>query len=79
MLAYAASVVMSSQLNRFYEIFGRKKALFVGTAICIACQVAIAFLTANSAWVIYVLSFFVGIFCFIKVRRNLWCWLLEST
>lgn len=45
MLAYAASVVMSTQLDRFYIVFGRKKALFVGTAICIACLVVMAFLT----------------------------------
>lgn len=60
MLAYAASVVTSSQLDRFYEMFGRKKALFVGTAICIACQVVLAFLQPGSSWVIYILAFFVG-------------------
>ena len=79
MLAYAASVVMSSQLDRFYVMFGRKKALFVGTAICIACQIAIAFLTVSSNWVIYILSFFVGIIVFIKVHHNLWFLQLEST
>ena len=60
MLAYAASVVTSSQLDRFYQIFGRKKALFVGTAICIACQVVLAFLQASLSWVMYILAFFVG-------------------
>ena len=60
MLAYFASVVMSSQLDRFYVMFGRKKALFVGTAICIACQIVIAFIQVGSNWVIYILAFFVG-------------------
>ena len=61
MLAYAASVVMSSRLDKFYMMFGRKKALFVGTAICIACQIAIAFLTTGTNWIIYILAFFIGI------------------
>ena len=60
MLAYFASVVMSSQLDRFYVMFGRKKALFVGTAICIACQIVIALIQVGSNWVIYILAFFVG-------------------
>ena len=60
MIAYAASVVTSSQLNKFYLIFGRKKALFVGTAICIGSQVALAFLTPQTSWVIYILALFVG-------------------
>ena len=71
MLAYAASVVMSSQLDRFYVMFGRKKALFVGTAICIACQIAIAFLTAGTSWILYILSFFVGTFLLIQAPHNL--------
>ena len=70
MLAYAASVAVSSQLNRFYEMFGRKKALFVGTAICIACQAGMAFLEPGQSWIIYILAFPVGIFLTIKVHLN---------
>lgn len=44
MLTYASSVLVSAQLNWFYGKFGRKKALFVGTAICIICLVAMVFL-----------------------------------
>lgn len=44
MLTYASSVVVSTQLNKFYQKFGRKKALFVGTAICLACLVVMSFL-----------------------------------
>ena len=44
MLTYASSVVVSTQLNKFYRKFGRKKALFVGTAICLACLVVMSFL-----------------------------------
>jgi hypothetical protein len=42
MITYGSSVVVSTQLNAFYHKFGRKKALFVGTAICIACLVVMA-------------------------------------
>ena len=77
MLAYAASVVMSSRLDKFYTIFGRKKALFAGTAILIACQIAIAFLTTGTSWVIYILAFFIGIFfsifrCFSIISFGNW-------
>jgi hypothetical protein len=44
MLAYLSSVVVSTQLNKFYTYFGRKKALFVGTAICMGCLVVMTFL-----------------------------------
>ena len=37
MLAYASSVLVSTQLNTFYLRFGRKKALFMGTTICLLC------------------------------------------
>lgn len=60
MLTYAASVVMSTQLNKFYELFGRKKALFFGTALCIICLVIMAFLTSSNNWVMYILAFFLG-------------------
>ena len=60
MLAYAASVAVSTQLNKFYSIFGRKKALFFGTAICIACLTVMSFLSKNTNWVMYILAFFIG-------------------
>ncbi len=60
MLSYAASVAVSTQLNKFYKTFGRKKALFLGTAICIACLVIMAFLNESSNWAMYIIAFFVG-------------------
>jgi Na+/melibiose symporter-like transporter len=47
MLTYASSVAVSTQLNKFYQKFGRKKALFVGTAICMVCLVVMALIGAN--------------------------------
>lgn len=47
MLTYASSVAVSTQLNKFYQKFGRKKALFVGTAICMGCLVVMALIGAN--------------------------------
>ncbi len=44
MLTYASSVIVSTQLNLFYNKFGRKKALFVGTAICLICLIIMVFL-----------------------------------
>ena len=60
MIIYGASVATSTQLNKFYDIFGRKKALFFGTAICIGCLAVLAFLQASASWVIYILSLFIG-------------------
>lgn len=60
MIAYASSVLVSTQLNRFYKIFGRKKALFVGTAICMACLTVMAFLDAETAWAMYILALLIG-------------------
>ena len=59
-LAYAASVAMSTQLNKFYKLFGRKKALFVGTAICLVCLGVMAFLKAEANWAMYILALFIG-------------------
>ena len=60
MLAYGSSVLFSTQLNKFYLHFGRKKALFVGTAICIVCLVIMAFINESSNWLMYILPFFIG-------------------
>jgi len=64
-LAYAASVAVSTQLNKFYQIFGRKKALFVGTAICLVCLGIMAFLQASANWAMYIIALFIGIFHYI--------------
>lgn len=45
MLSYLSSVIVSTQLNRFYHNFGRKKALFFGTTICIICLTGMIFIT----------------------------------
>lgn len=60
MLTYAASVLFSTQLNKFYFYFGRKKALFVGTAICLVCLVIMIFINKNTSWLMYILPFFIG-------------------
>jgi len=60
MIAYASSVITSTQLNLFYAKFGRKKALFVGTALCMGCLVVMAFLDNSNSWAIYPVSFVVG-------------------
>jgi Na+/melibiose symporter-like transporter len=60
MLTYASSVIVSTQLNWFYGQFGRKKALFVGTAICLICLVGMVFLQEQSNWMMYILALFIG-------------------
>jgi Na+/melibiose symporter-like transporter len=60
MLTYASSVIVSTQLNNFYHRFGRKKALFVGTAICIGCLVVMAFLNEGNNWLMYIVALLVG-------------------
>jgi len=60
MLAYGSSVLVNTQLDKFYMYFGRKKALFVGTAICLVCLVAMAFLDVTTSWMMYILPFFIG-------------------
>jgi hypothetical protein len=44
MISYASSVAISMKLNAFYKTFGRKMALFVGTAISMACLSSMAFI-----------------------------------
>ena len=44
MLVYASSVLVSTQLNNFYLKFGRKRALFMGTTICLLCLFIISFI-----------------------------------
>ncbi len=60
MLAYGSSVLFSTQLNKFYLLFGRKKALFVGTAICLVCLAIMTFINENTSWLMYILPFFIG-------------------
>jgi Na+/melibiose symporter-like transporter len=60
MLTYASSVAVSTQLNKFYQKFGRKKALFVGTAICMVCLVVMALIGENEKWVMYILALLFG-------------------
>jgi Na+/melibiose symporter-like transporter len=60
MIAYASSVVVSTRLNWFYNTFGRKKALFLGTALCLGCLMGMAFISEDSAWVMYILALFIG-------------------
>ena len=62
MLSYLSSVVVSTQLNKFYDYFGRKKALFLGTAICIVCLSGMVFITVENNWIMYPLSLFIGTF-----------------
>jgi len=72
MLAYASSVMVSTQLDKFYLYFGRKKALFVGTAICIVCLAAMAFIDKSTNWLMYILPFFIGmLFCYIGASQSL--------
>jgi MFS family permease len=70
MIAYASSVLVSTQLNWFYTQFGRKKALFLGTFICAGCLSAMIFLTEDTAWVMYVLAVFIGMSYDIKAARR---------
>lgn len=79
MLAYGSSVIVSTQLNRFYLYFGRKKALFVGTAICIGCLIIMTFLNSSTSWVMYILPFFIGIFIFSQGPLSHSCYQLELT
>ena len=60
MLAYASSVACSTQLNLFYTKFGRKMALFVGTAICMGCLVLMAFIQVEFNWVMYIVAILIG-------------------
>ena len=62
MLAYLSSVLMSLKLNWFYNNIGRKKALFVGTAICLVCLASMAFLKPQHNYLMYALALFIGNF-----------------
>jgi len=60
LITYFSSVLVSSRLNWFYEKFGRKKALLVGTIICVVTIGSFVFLTENTGWVVYILAIFIG-------------------
>jgi hypothetical protein len=45
LIVYLSSVIVSSFLNKFYERFGRKKALFGGTIICCLSLGSMYFIT----------------------------------
>ena len=51
---------MSSNLNRFYIFFGRKKALFIGTIICIVALGSMYLITEETNWIIYIIALFIG-------------------
>ena len=61
LIVYLSSVLVSSRLNWFYEKFGRKKALFVGTIISLGSIIPMFFLTKEVGWIMYILAVFVGI------------------
>lgn len=79
MITYGSSVVASTQLNKFYNTFGRKKALFVGTAICLLCLVGMALLQEEGSWAMYIIAIFIGTVLVIQECLNLWSYRLEST
>lgn len=54
-------MLASLRLNWFYDKFGRKTALSVGTGICVVCLGSMLFLTENSSWVMYIIAIFVGV------------------
>lgn len=45
LIVYLSSVIASWYLDKFYEMFGRKKALFIGTIICCISLGSMFFLT----------------------------------
>jgi Na+/melibiose symporter-like transporter len=54
-------VLAASKLSWFYANVGRKKALMVGTAICIVSMGVVYLLTIDFSWVIYFVSIFIGV------------------
>lgn len=71
MIAYASSVLVSCRLDWFYSIFGRKKALFLGTALCITCLCIMFFLSEKNAWIMYVIGIFIGKYISMQEHPNL--------
>jgi Na+/melibiose symporter-like transporter len=60
LVVYLSSTVSSWYLDKFYEMFGRKKALFIGTIICCISLGSMLLLTESTNWVIYILAIFIG-------------------
>jgi Na+/melibiose symporter-like transporter len=60
LIVYLSSVIVSSNLNKFYELVGRKKALFFGTFICIVALGSMYFITQEYNWIMYILAVFIG-------------------
>lgn len=54
-------MLASFRLNWFYENVGRKKALALGTLLCVGSLIVVYGLIPDFAWVIYYLAVFIGI------------------
>ena len=54
-------MIAAGRLSWFYSNVGRKKALIVGTLICVLSMATVYVLTVDFAWVIYYLAVFIGI------------------
>jgi len=61
LVCYFSSAMTASRMNWFYENIGRKKALAIGTIICILSLSVVYLLISDYSWVIYYLSIFIGI------------------
>jgi Na+/melibiose symporter-like transporter len=60
LIVYLSSVIVSWYLDKFYEMFGRKKALLIGTIICCISLGSMFLIDESTNWVIYILAIFIG-------------------
>jgi MFS family permease len=61
LICYFSSVLAASKLTWFYANVGRKKALMIGTIICLLSMLVLYILIVDFAWVIYFVAIFIGI------------------
>ena len=60
LIIYACAVITSSHLSWFYREVGRKKALILGTIVCLFSLFITLILTVDFNWVIYFAAAFIG-------------------
>ncbi len=53
-------MITAGQISWFYSYVGRKKALILGTVLCLISMLVVYILKADFNWVIYYVAGFVG-------------------
>lgn len=60
LILYISSTMVSSQLNYFYKLFGRKGTFIIGAVLAGISAASLALITVSTRWIIYFVSVIMG-------------------